>query len=94
MHFEIYCAKDRWRWRAIRSGKIVAESGEAYTRLYDMDSAIRNFWGVLVHGFFVVRVIDVETKLNTSIKRGTRRRHLQKTKRPPARRRTVRRSRR
>ena len=32
---EIWHAKDGWRWRLkARNGKIVAESGEAYTRRY------------------------------------------------------------
>jgi uncharacterized protein YegP (UPF0339 family) len=26
----IYKAKDDWRWRAIRGGRVVAESGEGY----------------------------------------------------------------
>lgn len=29
----IYKARDGWRWRAKVRGKIVAESGEAYTKL-------------------------------------------------------------
>ena len=28
----IYKAKDGWRWRMKRGGKIIAESGEAYSR--------------------------------------------------------------
>lgn len=33
MKFHIYKAKDGWRWRLkARNGKIVADSGEAYTR--------------------------------------------------------------
>lgn len=28
----IYKSRDGWRWRMKRSGRIIAESGEAYTR--------------------------------------------------------------
>ena len=32
-HILIYKARDGWRWRAVAgNGRIVAESGEAYTR--------------------------------------------------------------
>lgn len=31
-HFTIYEAKDGWRWRAKRAGRIVAESGEGYVK--------------------------------------------------------------
>ena len=30
--FECYRARDGWRWHAKRGGRLVAESGEAYTR--------------------------------------------------------------
>lgn len=32
VHFTTYKAKDGWRWHAKRSGRIIADSGEAYTR--------------------------------------------------------------
>ena len=32
VRFHIWKSKDGWRWHAKRSGKIVAESGEAYKR--------------------------------------------------------------
>ncbi len=36
LELHIYQAKDGWRWRAeAANGKIVAESGEAYTRRDD-----------------------------------------------------------
>ena len=40
---EIYEAKDGWRWRRITpNGKIISESGEAYTRKLDaQDAALR-----------------------------------------------------
>lgn len=40
--FEIYKARDGWRWRAkARNGRIIAESGEAYTRRYDCNSSMQ-----------------------------------------------------
>ena len=49
----IYKAKDGWRWRIMRSGRIIAESGEAYTRkpqraklIARLQSALTDaFWG-------------------------------------------------
>jgi uncharacterized protein YegP (UPF0339 family) len=36
MKAEIYLARDGWRWRLkARNGRIVADSGEAYTRERD-----------------------------------------------------------
>ncbi len=31
-NLEIYKAKDGWRWRLIRKGRIIAEGGQAYKR--------------------------------------------------------------
>lgn len=40
--FDLYEAKDGWRWRLLASnGRIQAESGEAYTRRHDAMRAIR-----------------------------------------------------
>lgn len=40
--WDIYRAKDGWRWRAWRGGNIVADSGEAYsTRAGARSAAIR-----------------------------------------------------
>lgn len=45
--FEIYKARDGWRWRVkARNGRIIAESGEAYTRKYDCNLAMYR----LIHG--------------------------------------------
>lgn len=32
LQIEVYEAKDGWRWRMFRSGRIVAESGEGYAK--------------------------------------------------------------
>ena len=46
--FEIYRARDGWRWRAKRAnGRIVADSGEAYTRKNDAHRAAFNFVAVV-----------------------------------------------
>jgi uncharacterized protein YegP (UPF0339 family) len=48
MDIEIYPAKDGWRWRArMRNGRIVAESGEAYTRKADASRAWHRFEAAL-----------------------------------------------
>jgi uncharacterized protein YegP (UPF0339 family) len=40
--FTVYEAKDGWRWRLITANnRIVAESGEAYTRMRDAQRAAR-----------------------------------------------------
>jgi uncharacterized protein YegP (UPF0339 family) len=39
--FELYRAVDGWRWRLVAgNGRIIADSGEAYTRRYDAARAI------------------------------------------------------
>jgi uncharacterized protein YegP (UPF0339 family) len=39
--FVVYRADDGWRWRArARNGRILADSGEAYTRRYDAALAL------------------------------------------------------
>lgn len=39
--FHVYKAKDGWRWRLIASnGRIIADSGEAYTRKGSADAAV------------------------------------------------------
>jgi uncharacterized protein YegP (UPF0339 family) len=39
--FELYKAADGWRWRLVAAnGRIIADSGEAYTRRYDAARAI------------------------------------------------------
>lgn len=44
MRVEIYQAKDGWRWRAVASnGRIMADSGEAYTRKRDAYRAFYRF---------------------------------------------------
>lgn len=40
LRVEIYKARDGWRWRIRRSGRILADSGEAYTRRFDCQKAI------------------------------------------------------
>ena len=42
-HFEVYEAKDGWRWRAKRAGRIVAECGEAYVRKSVMKRSLNHF---------------------------------------------------
>lgn len=39
---QIRKARDGWRWRAIRGGRIVAESGEGYTERRKCVAAITN----------------------------------------------------
>ena len=42
--FRIYQGRDGWRWRAVRAnGRIVADSGEAYTRKGDARRALWRF---------------------------------------------------
>ena len=42
--FRIYRARDGWRWRAVRAnGRIVADSGEAYTRKASARRAVWRF---------------------------------------------------
>lgn len=48
MDIEIYRARDGWRWRArMKNGRIVAESGEAYTRKRDAFRAWYRFEAAL-----------------------------------------------
>jgi len=42
--FQMYRAKDGWRWRAVRgNGEIVADGAEAYTRKTDVHRAVKDF---------------------------------------------------
>lgn len=41
--FTVYQAKDGWRWRAKRGGRIVADGGEAYTRRSGAARAVTRF---------------------------------------------------
>lgn len=53
VYFTIY--KDRkgeWRWRAKRGGRIVAESGEGYTRKADLLRAWSHLLDALVMGYW------------------------------------------
>lgn len=52
-----YPAKDGWRWRLVaRNGRIVAEGGEAYTRLRDLGRAIAMVQGMFRKPLKVVRL--------------------------------------
>lgn len=42
IHVYIYKAKDGWRWRMIRSGRIIAESGEGYKRRSSCKRTVKN----------------------------------------------------
>jgi|PlaIllAssembly_1097288.scaffolds.fasta_scaffold01916_15 uncharacterized protein YegP (UPF0339 family) len=43
LRFEIYKAKDGWRWRLIEANhKTVAESGEAYASKWNAKRAVRS----------------------------------------------------
>lgn len=39
---DVYRAQDGWRWRLKSSGRVVADSGQAYTRRADCAEAARN----------------------------------------------------
>lgn len=39
---KIYKAKDGWRWRMIRSNRIVADSGESYKRKSSLRKSLNN----------------------------------------------------
>ena len=43
IHFYIYQARDGHRWQAMRSGRIVADSGEAYTKHSSCLRAVTRF---------------------------------------------------
>ena len=43
--FVVYAADDGWRWHLMASnGRIVADSGEAYTRRYEAVLAVQRMW--------------------------------------------------
>lgn len=50
--FQIYKAKDGWRWRALCGRKIVAESGEAYQRIASPTNTLRNLVRSIQFGAF------------------------------------------
>jgi uncharacterized protein YegP (UPF0339 family) len=53
----IYRSQDGFRWRLVsQNGRIIAESGEAYTRAYDARKAYNTVAQVIVLGVTVVTV--------------------------------------
>jgi uncharacterized protein YegP (UPF0339 family) len=53
----IYRSRDGFRWRLVsQNGRIIAESGEAYTRAYDARKAYNTVAQVIVLGVTVVTV--------------------------------------
>lgn len=47
--FRIYRAKDGWRWRLQASnGRVIADSGEAYTRRRDCRRAVRTVTAAVI----------------------------------------------
>lgn len=55
-HIHVWKSKDGWRWRLINSnGRIMAESGEGYTRAYDAERAWGKVAEIAVLGVTVVR---------------------------------------
>lgn len=43
--FRVYRSKDGWRWRLeSRNGRILADSGEAYSRRRDCRRALASVW--------------------------------------------------
>jgi len=63
MKFEIYAAKDGYRWTLVaKNGETVADSGEAYTRRADARRAAKLVKGA-VSG---ARVIDLPGEIETA----------------------------
>ena len=67
--FQVYQARDGWRWRLkAANGRIIADSGEAYTRKRDADRAVATVQDVVVRlkaktitqSFQVTGPVDVE----------------------------------
>lgn len=52
LRFIVYRAKDGWRWHACRSGRSVAESGEAYVRRAGCVKAYRHLLAAIKEGKF------------------------------------------
>lgn len=46
----IYKAKDGWRWRALRGGRIVANGGESYTAKDKLTKSLDNFFASIANG--------------------------------------------
>lgn len=51
---ELYEARDGWRWHAKRSGRIIAESAEGYSRKSKAKKTLLNFLGAVELGNFTV----------------------------------------
>lgn len=52
--FELYESRDGWRWHAKRSGRIIAESAEAYSRKSKAAKTLKNLLGAVEQGAFVI----------------------------------------
>lgn len=52
--FVVYRAKDGFRWRAKRAGRIVAEGGEAYVRREKAERSLTHFLDSVAAGEFDV----------------------------------------
>jgi uncharacterized protein YegP (UPF0339 family) len=49
-NIELYKAKDGWRWRAFRGGRIVATSGEAYCERRKAMQSLDNLLSSIANG--------------------------------------------
>lgn len=64
--FVVYKAADGYRWRLVAAnGRIVADSGEAYTRKHDAEKALYRLWEAVdvAYGRFTFRPYTLDDGL-------------------------------
>ena len=52
---ELFEGKDGWRWHAKRSGRIIAECGEGYTRRSKAVRTLNNFLAAIQADAFIIK---------------------------------------
>lgn len=57
--FEVYKALDGWRWRLkSRNGRIIADSGQAYSSKRKATEAASNVWDIIIENRVVLEVVS------------------------------------
>lgn len=60
--FEVFPAKDGFRWHVKRGGRIIADSGEAYGRRRGATRSVENLTNAIAQGAFRVDVLQQSPK--------------------------------
>lgn len=60
--FEVFPARDGFRWHVKRGGRIIADSGEAYARRRGAIRSVSNLTSAIANGAFRVDILEQAPK--------------------------------